>query len=786
MSDNIQVVTKPRQQSSFSAITSRLLTLHRNNIFTLLFLSLISLVSFFVFYEANLRYSRILNYKARALLNQAPKISPKLIVLALDDIAISTIRRTEMSADEWAFVLESLAELKPKAIYIDKIFSLVNTGPESELRLSRAFSLSPTYLASSLSKMPSAWRHPVSSATPGTISPEDARSLNIANLSKLAPTDIYGPIAWASNSVQGVGFISNHHFGQVPRYLKTRDGSIVLPLGMVGYVNVAKDKIKDTSNYNPLFTSNALFNSAQLSVNFPNLSEMYESTLSLADFLKHINTPHTRENHYVKEGDTVLILPLFFTGNADFTDSPIGRIPGGFVHLSLLNSSLTDQWVSFHPIINYITSIAIPVAAIIFSMLLGIELAALATLILVVSSILSGVVLFSFFNIEIFWLGTSANAFLSGLIVLLIRFKSYSTNIKKLNASLGGLFPKQKLNFLVEEIQTLKKSPIERELTVMFIDIAGFSSFSERESAAIVFQKLTLQLDQIARIVHRYGGIVDKSLGDGMLCFFGYDYRGHSIGSNHADMAIDCAIEIQLENIGASMDNYKATQETTLPLRIGLNTGLVFIGDLGGKERIDFTIIGKTVNFAQRLESGCEAHKILLSQETAKFSELIRIGKLPSLERMIAIKHKKNLVKTFEIDPLEHQHDLKNKWRSLKTKISNQRLLREKRFSAKSDSRFVYWLDEARAEKIDFSRNGISMRCPVYFGIGLTLKLCIETSDPAISESLVQRGLDLIQCEVRWAAKSNLKDQYNYGLKFLSLTDAQKNHMFFLFQGKSD
>ena len=160
--------------------------------------------------------------------------------------------------------------------------------------------------------------------------------------------------------------------------------------------------------------------------------------------------------------------------------------------------------------------------------------------------------------------------------------------------------------------------PREAIVTVMFTDIAGFTTLSEQMDAAAAARLLNHHFAILCRVVDAHGGTVDKFLGDGMLAFFGAPDRlkGHAAAAVRAA----AAIREELEN-----DNREAASEGRLPLRvrIGIHTGSVIVGNIGASDRVNYTIIGDTVNVSQRLqdigkllEPGATA-AIAISGETA-------------------------------------------------------------------------------------------------------------------------------------------------------------------------
>ncbi|KQU88171.1 adenylate cyclase [Ensifer sp. Root31] len=170
------------------------------------------------------------------------------------------------------------------------------------------------------------------------------------------------------------------------------------------------------------------------------------------------------------------------------------------------------------------------------------------------------------------------------------------------NAMLVGLrafstyVPRSLVAKLVRTGQTGIAEPREAIVTVMFTDITGFTTLSEQMDAASAGKLLNHHFGILCRSVDANGGAVDKFLGDGMLAFFGApDHL-----DDHAVAAVRAAAAIRedLEN-----DNKKGAVEGRPPLRvrIGIHTGLVIVGNIGASDRVNYTIVGDTVNISQRL-----------------------------------------------------------------------------------------------------------------------------------------------------------------------------------------
>jgi adenylate cyclase len=146
----------------------------------------------------------------------------------------------------------------------------------------------------------------------------------------------------------------------------------------------------------------------------------------------------------------------------------------------------------------------------------------------------------------------------------------------------------------------------EVEVTVMFIDVAGFTSFAERAAASEVVATINRLFERAVPIIRDHGGHVDKFVGDGLLAVFGAPRRQ----GDHADQAFAAALEIER----AVADEFG----DELTIGVGLNSGRVVAGNVGGAGRFEFSVIGDTVNVAARVEAATRktGDAVLVSEHT--------------------------------------------------------------------------------------------------------------------------------------------------------------------------
>src|SRR4051794_871593 len=131
----------------------------------------------------------------------------------------------------------------------------------------------------------------------------------------------------------------------------------------------------------------------------------------------------------------------------------------------------------------------------------------------------------------------------------------------------------------------------EVEVTMLFLDIRNFTGYCEGAPAPEVVATLNRLFDGIVPVIHEHGGHVDKFVGDGLLAVFGAPRKR----ADHADNALAAAVEIACQA--------EAEFKGGLAVGIGLNSGVVVAGNVGGAGRLDFSVIGDAVNVAARVES---------------------------------------------------------------------------------------------------------------------------------------------------------------------------------------
>jgi adenylate cyclase len=152
----------------------------------------------------------------------------------------------------------------------------------------------------------------------------------------------------------------------------------------------------------------------------------------------------------------------------------------------------------------------------------------------------------------------------------------------------------------------------ELEVTVLFSDIRGFSSIAERLSAREIAGVVGKHLSAMAEVVTQHGGTIDKFQGDAVMAIFG----APEPLPDHAERALLCAIQMQRRQAELNAEGWGSDSVEALGVGIGLNTGTVIAGAIGGGGRLEYTVIGDAVNVAQRLQSEAAGGEIVAAATT--------------------------------------------------------------------------------------------------------------------------------------------------------------------------
>ena len=237
--------------------------------------------------------------------------------------------------------------------------------------------------------------------------------------------------------------------------------------------------------------------------------------------------------------------------------------------------------------------------------------------------------------VDVSW--TLVSEFITGSIAFYLRFRQQYKLRQQIKKQFEHYLDPRQVKKLQDDPSSLVLGGEKRYCTFLFTDVRGFTAMSEKlepeEVTKIMNKALTIQADA----VKKYGGMVDKYIGDAMMAIFNAPIDL----PNHETVAVLCAEEIQ--------DNIKKA-DLGIEIGLGVNTGHAVVGNMGSDTRFDYSAIGDAVNLAARLESSTKevGEDIVIGYDTisaSSFSDQIMLKELDS----IFVKGKEKPIKIYTL-----------------------------------------------------------------------------------------------------------------------------------------
>ncbi|MBM2829090.1 MAG: adenylate cyclase [Actinobacteria bacterium] len=213
---------------------------------------------------------------------------------------------------------------------------------------------------------------------------------------------------------------------------------------------------------------------------------------------------------------------------------------------------------------------------------------------------------------------------------------------------------------LVNHPEWAKLGGERKEVTLLFSDIRGFTTFSEKREPEEVVSMLNEYFKEMTEVVFHWDGTLDKFIGDAILAFWGAPLDQ----PDHAERAVRCALHMsdRLEMLQA---RWLAEGKEALDCGIGINTGPVVIGNIGAVgKKMDYTVIGDHVNIGSRVQGLTKTYntRIILTEYTvAKIKTLVDEGRMGHLDLVsadtVTVKGKETPVKVFRLRSDRHEEE---------------------------------------------------------------------------------------------------------------------------------
>jgi adenylate cyclase len=182
--------------------------------------------------------------------------------------------------------------------------------------------------------------------------------------------------------------------------------------------------------------------------------------------------------------------------------------------------------------------------------------------------------------------------------VTVVNYFTKERQAKQIRSMFSRYVSPRVVDALIRDPGRARLGGTRKDLTVLFADIVGFSTFSEKRPAEEVVAQLNEYLTAMTEVVFQWNGTLDKFIGDGLVVF----WNAPIDQPNHTEIAVKCALHMR-KRLGELKTKWQAEGKTVLDNGIGINTGMAVVGNIGAeKKKMDYTVIGDQVNLAARLQ----------------------------------------------------------------------------------------------------------------------------------------------------------------------------------------
>ena len=341
----------------------------------------------------------------------------------------------------------------------------------------------------------------------------------------------------------------------------------------------------------------------------------------------------------------IVVIGSTAQGLGDFVLTPNGRYPGVFSNLRFMDQFLTNTYITrSRPWINVVLLLLLPLAVAFIvtrlAPLLGVGLS--LALLLLYSAVVTLTYGYSLYWIDL--IHVDGAMFGTALFVALYRVVTEGADKR----AIRDMFGKHVSPELVSEMlknddpkAALNLQGKRVKVTIFYSDIRGFTAMSEKMTPEQIYGQLNLYFEDMCQIVFKYGGYVDKFIGDCLMAVF----SAPNPKPDDAKNAVFAAIE-QQEKILEISERWKQEGRQIFTVGMGLNTGEVVMGNLGSSDRLNYTVIGDNVNTAARLYNVAKGGQTIISETTyEEVKDLVVVNELEP----VMVKGKEKPLRIFEV-----------------------------------------------------------------------------------------------------------------------------------------
>lgn len=373
--------------------------------------------------------------------------------------------------------------------------------------------------------------------------------------------------------------------------------------------------------------------------------------LSVVDILENRINPTQIKNKIVVVGATAV-------GIYDLRVTPSSpAMPGVEKHANVIASILHGNYLRKTSTLSNIVLILFSGLLLSFLMIrVRAILGAILSLILIFLIYFIG---YYFFFKKGLWIDmsySSINILSIFFVTTTFRYATEERYAKRIRAMFSSYVTEKIVNELIKNPHLAKLGGERREVTVLFSDIRGFTTFSEKNLPEEVVAMLNEYLGEMTQVIFQWDGTLDKFVGDEIVAFWGAPLPQ----KDHAELAVKCALHM-VKRLQALQRKWQSEGKTPLDSGIGINTGEVLVGNIGAEgKKMDYTVIGDHVNLGARVEGLTRKYNthILITEFTlSKIRDAISRGDLYKLRvkglEKVVVKGREKPVTIYEISHME-------------------------------------------------------------------------------------------------------------------------------------
>ncbi|MBN2546752.1 MAG: CHASE2 domain-containing protein [Spirochaetes bacterium] len=309
--------------------------------------------------------------------------------------------------------------------------------------------------------------------------------------------------------------------------------------------------------------------------------------------------------------DKLVMVGAFSKGMVDdMYQTPFQTMYGLEIIANAVNTIITNNFIIKLSRIFYILILFfIAIAVSLISSYKSIIKAYIYVMVFIIAYVLLALVLFVYFNIVLEIPKVVLITVMTLLSIMVYRIFTEEKQKKQIK----GIFSKYVNPSVVEKllVHPPELGGVDANLTVFFSDIRGFTTLSETLTPQELIQHLNKYLTAMTDIIFQYEGTLDKYIGDAIMCFWG----APNVQVNHAELACITALK-QMEKLKELNENWP--EKLRLNIGIGINSGVMTVGNMGSEGRMNYTLAGDNVNLGSRLEGTNKIYEtnIIVSENT--------------------------------------------------------------------------------------------------------------------------------------------------------------------------